>query len=362
MTRKSLGYVRLEWTCPNCGTRNPGPHKTCTNCGAPQPENVQFEAGANQDVITDEDAIRAAQAGADFICPYCNTRNSAEAKVCKQCGGDLVEAKRRASGAELQVPDVPKEVTCANCGTVNPGTNRNCLKCGAPLPRPEPVEGPRALSPSAAGAAVKSSTVQPTKKTSSSKGKTNWLLLGGIGAALLVCCAAILFLFVFPTSSVQATVTDVYWQTSVPVQELHAVNHSDEAGSPPSGAYNVSCHTETKQVCTEKIVDQGNGYGEKVQDCHDESQDYCSYTVDEWQTIQTYTLDGHDFSPVYSQPNVTSGQRLGNESVDYTVTFDTSKGQKTYSPGNLNDFQQYTVGSTWALKLNALGGVVSVGR
>jgi ribosomal protein L40E len=305
--------------------------------------------GADQNLVTDENAIRAAQAGADFICPYCNTRNSGDAKVCKQCGGDLVEAKRRASGAELQSPVAQGSVTCTNCGTLNPAANRNCLKCGAPLPRLAPV-------PSVASAAfggVKS--VPPAKKV-------NPFLIGGIGAALLICCIAILFLFVFPTSSVQATVSDVHWQTSVPVQEFHSVNHSDEPGSPPSDAYNVSCHTESKQVCTEKIVDQGNGYGEKVQDCHDESQDYCSYTVDEWQTIQTYTLDGHDFSPVYSQPSVSSGQRLGNESVDYTVYFDTSKGQKTYSPGSLDDFQQYQIGSTWTLKMNALGGVVSVSQ
>jgi hypothetical protein len=46
--------------------------------------------------------------------------------------------------------------------------------------------------------------------------------------------------------------------------------------------------------------------------------------------------------------------------VDYTVTFDTQKGQKTYSPGDVDHFQQFTVGSSWTLKLNALGGVVSV--
>ena len=350
MSRKSLGFVQLEWTCPNCGTRNPGPQKTCTNCGAPQPENVQFERAADEALVTQADSVEAARAGADYVCPYCGTRNRGDAKVCKQCGGDLVEAKRRASGAELAQNLGPAEVTCTNCGTVNPVRNSNCLKCGAPLPRPSAAAALNA----AAGGSGSAST--PAKKT-------NWRLLAGIGAALAICCAAILFLFVLPSSSLQATVADVYWQTSVPVQEIHAVSHSDEAGSPPSDAYNVSCHTESREVCTERVVDQGNGYGEKVQDCHDESQEYCSYTLDEWQTIQTYALDGHDYSPVYSQPSIaTSDQRLGAESVDYTVTFETQKGQKTYSPRNLNDFQQFTVGSTWTLKLNALGGVVSVGR
>jgi DNA-directed RNA polymerase subunit RPC12/RpoP len=348
MPRKTVGYVRLEWTCPNCGTRNPGPQKTCSNCGAPQPENVKFETGPDQELIKDEQSIRAARAGADFICPYCGTRNRGDARVCTQCGGDLVEAKLRASGAELESRKGLKEITCTNCGTVNPAANINCLKCGAPLPRPAATASATAGSAGSAPAGAKK--------------KTNWLLLGGIGAALLVCCAAILFLFVFPSSSVQATVADVYWQTSVPVQEIRAIDHSNEAGSPPSDAYNVSCHTESREVCTEKIVDQGNGYGEKVQDCHDESQDYCSYTVDEWQTIQTYTLDGHDYSPDFSQPSLTSGQRLGNESATYTAYFGTSKGVKTYSPASLSEFQQFTIGSTWTLKLNALGGVVSVGR
>jgi hypothetical protein len=83
--------------------------------------------------------------------------------------------------------------------------------------------------------------------------------------------------------------------------------------------------------------------------------------VDEWTTIQTYTLDGHDFSPMYSQPNVSSGQRLGDETVTYTVYF-TGDENYTYQPDTLSEFQQFEIGSTWTLNMNALGGVVSVER
>jgi hypothetical protein len=45
------------------------------------------------------------------------------------------------------------------------------------------------------------------------------------------------------------------------------------------------------------------------------------------------------------------------------VTFSTENGeQETFSPGTVSEFQQYTVGSTWTLKMNSLGGVVSVER
>lgn len=342
----------LEWTCPSCNTRNPGPQKTCRNCGAPQPENVQFERAADEKAVTDGAAVSAAQAGADFICPYCSTRNRGDAKVCVQCGGDLVEARRRASGAELQANAGPKTVACSNCGGENPASSTMCSKCGAPLPRLTAAAAPVPEQPAGRAAGA------PAPGKSSSKKK--WFLIGGIGAALLLCCIAAIVIFFVPTASVQARVTDVHWQTSVPVEAQREVQHTNEEGSPPGDAYNVSCHTETNQVCTEKVVDQGNGYGEKVQDCQDVTKDYCSYTVKEWQTIQTYTLDGHDYTPLYSQPSLSMDQRLGKQSADYTVYFDTEKGQKTYSPGSLDDFARFQVGSGWTLKLNAIGSVVGV--
>lgn len=343
-TRRTLGYVQNEWVCPNCSTRNKGGIKTCETCGAPQPENVQFELGADQKLVTDQEQIKAAQAGADIHCGFCGTRNPATAVTCSQCGGDLKEGKARQAGRIMQAPPPqPKVIKCQNCGTDNPGSNSVCSNCGAALPK------------AAVAQAVAPQPVMNFGKPAAIK-KTNWLLIGGIGAFLAVCCLVIGALFLFPTSSVQATVTDVHWQTNVPVQEIQAVNYSDEKGSPPSDAYNVSCHTE--QVCEKKTVDKGNGYSEVVEDCNDEQ--YCSYTEDEWKTIQTYTLDGNDLQPVYDNPSYSSDQRLGDKSEDLTVTFSTNKGQKTYSPNSVSEFQQYTIGSTWTLKMNALGGVVSV--
>lgn len=344
---ESKGFIELEWVCPNCESRNKGSKKTCENCGAPQPENVKFQRAADEKIITDSNVIAAASAGADIHCGFCGTRNPATATVCSQCGGDLKEGKKRQAGQLLQAaPTPPKAVTCTNCGFENPGSERVCKQCGAPLPG--------ASMPQQQPAQIPALKAQPKK--------VNWFLFGGIGAFLILCCAAILFLFVFPSKSVQGTVSDVYWQTSVPVQEVQAVNYSDRQGNPPSDAYNVSCRTESQDVCEDKTIDKGNGYAEVVQECHTESTDYCSYTVDEWQTIQTYDLSGNDLYPQYAQPTIYSSQRLGNASAQYTVTFSTPNGTETYSPGSESDFQQFQIGSTWTIKLNAIGGVVSVGR
>jgi hypothetical protein len=188
-----------------------------------------------------------------------------------------------------------------------------------------------------------------------------------IGAAVLGClalvCIGALMLFVFPTSSVQATVTDVYWQTNVPVQEIRSVNYSNERGNPPSDAYNVSCYDESQDVCEQKTIDKGNGYSEVVEECHTETETYCSYTVDEWTTIQTYPLEGNDLQPVYENPNIASDQRIGDESETLTVYFITEDGsQETYTPDSISEFQQFAIGSTWTLNMNLAGGVVSVER
>ncbi len=354
MARKeSKGFVQLEWICPNCDARNPGPEKTCGSCGAPQPDNVKFQRAANEKIVTDEKLVQAAKAGADIHCGFCGTRNPATAVTCSQCGGDIKEGKARQAGQILQAaPTPPKAVTCANCGFENPGSANTCGQCGAPLPKTvAPSQTPAAAKAQGTGV----SNTQPKKKI-------NWMVFGGISAFLMVCCIALFMLFVLPSKTVEGTVTDVNWQTSVPVQEVQAVNYSNERGSPPSDAYNVSCQTESREVCEEKTIDRGNGFAEVVQECHTETEQYCSYSVDEWTTIQTYSLQGNDLYPVYNQPSLSGEQRIGDTTETLTVYFSTPDGQETYTPGTVSEFQQFQIGSVWTLRLNALGGVLSVDR
>jgi len=356
--RRTVGYVENEWTCPNCSTRNKGSVKTCENCGAPQPENVQFELGAEQKLVTDTEKVKAAQGGADIHCGYCGARNPASADTCSQCGGDLKEGKAREAGRIMQAPPAqPKTIKCNNCGTENPGSNVNCSNCGSPLPRVAPTPVQAQVQATAVPAGVRGAIASAVSPAGGKK--RNLLTMGLIGACIALLCVGGIVWFVLTqisVNSVQGTVTDVHWQTNVPVQEIQSVHHSDEQGSPPSGAYDVSCHTE--ESCTQKTVDKGNGYSEVVEECNDVK--YCSYTVDEWQTIQTYTLEGDDLQPVYDNPTIASDQRKGDETETLTVTFSTDDGVKTYTPSTIAEFQKFELGTIWELMLNFLGGVVSV--
>lgn len=343
----SKGFIQLEWVCPNCNSRNPGPNKTCANCGAPQPENVQFYAPAEAKLIQDANVAKAASAGADIHCPFCGTRNPATAVTCSQCGGDLTEGKARAAGREMQREAAVVEIQCTNCGEMNPSVRTMCAKCGSPLPR--------ANEPSAGVMPVAEAPALSANK----KRAPAWLGIGAVVACLAVLCVGAILL-IAPSKTVSATVEDVYWQTSVPLQEITAARYTDKAGNPPGDAYNVSCRTETRQVCEEKTIDKGNGYGEVVTECHDERQQYCSYVRDEWKTIQTFALDGHDLDPFYADPRVSSGQRLGSETITFKVYFFGDGREYTYSPGDLSEFEQFVIGSSWTLHLNAFGIVVSV--
>jgi ribosomal protein L40E len=355
MSQRTVGYIRLEWTCPNCSTRNPGPQKTCSNCGAPQPENVKFERPLEEQLVTGEEEIRRAQAGADIHCGFCGARNPGDAVTCSQCGGDLKEGRARQAGQILAAAGGPKEITCDKCGTVNPASKVTCGKCGAPLPRPVSPAVP--VTPAAPAAAA----VSPVPGQPAGKSMKTGLFLG-IGAAVLACCAAVAFaLFTLPVSSAQGTVEAVYWKTVVPVQEQQEVRHTDETGSVPSDAYDVSCHDESTQVCEQKTIDKGNGYAEQVEECHDETEKYCSYTVLEWKTVSEVTREGDDLNPIYADPSLASGQRQGSPTTELVVYFSTDKGRKEYKPSTVVEFQQFLSGSSWTLKLNLLGGVVSVG-
>jgi len=339
-------FVELEWVCPNCETRNKGSRKTCASCGAAQPENVQFERAADEELVTDENALAAAKAGADIHCGFCGARNPATSITCSQCGGDLKEGRARQAGRVLQAaPPPPQSIICGSCGTENPGAAPICKQCGAALKQETAAFQP-----------------PPAPPAPSASKKVNWLLWGGVGAFFILCCIALAAVFLIPSKTVKGTVTGLEWQTVTAVQEIRAVNYSGKSGNPPADAYNVSCRTESRDICEEKTVDQGNGFAEIVQECRTESEQFCDYTVDEWTTVQTYEMSGSDNFPVYQEPSVSSGQRVEKTVQLMTVTFSTSEGEKNYAPSSVGEFQRFEAGSVWNLTMNALGGVMSVER
>jgi ribosomal protein L40E len=366
MTQKTVGYVKLEWTCPNCQTRNPGPQKTCTNCGTAQPDNVQFEQAAQAEMVKDEAEIAKAKAGADIICYYCGTPNPAGSKTCSQCGADLTQGAARASGQVLgALRTGPAEpMICPNCGHSNAPNAPQCAQCGASLTQPKP-------------AAPAKPTPSPPAKSGFGPMAIGLAVLGGL---LVVCCIGF-FVLSGRTSDAAATVDSVNWRRAIAIQQLMPVSGEAWQNQVPAGAVVSGCVErqrgteqrftgQTREVCgTPYVKDTGSGYGQAVQDCETEQvyeevpvyDNYCQYTATVWQTVNQAVLTGNDFNPRWpNAPLTSSKQREGDREETYQVIFRVDGQTYTYTPGDVNEFKQFEPGSRWVLKINTFDSITGV--
>ncbi len=356
MAKKSLGYVQLEWTCPRCGAKNPGTQTTCISCGGPQPQDTAFQQGQSQELITGEKAAAIAKQGADIICGFCGTRNPGNAIVCSQCGGDLKEDARRTAGQVLGTRQTGPagELKCPACGQMNPAGALKCANCGASLAG---AGQPIPAAPAAAAAPKKSSL-------------SRWVVIGIVAGIVVV--AVFLIAVLGKRTTVAATVTNLAWDTSVQIEFYQPVSHNDWKENVPSDGTIQSCDqryyrtsdqpaANSTEVCgTPYTVDQGNGYGQEVQDCeYQVYEDYCTYSVTEWTVVDQATSHGEDLNWSNPQPNLTAGQRLGDFNQDFHITFSSDKGDYVYETSNQDLFQQAGIGSHWDLDVNALNAVVS---
>jgi ribosomal protein L40E len=353
MAKKSLGHIELHWTCPNCETVNPGLVKICEGCGAPQPEDVEFHQAERQELITDKEKLAKAKAGADIHCGFCGTRNPAGATHCSQCKADLSEGTKRKTGRVVGAfkTGPAQKIACPHCGTENLDTAKRCVNCGGSLHRPpEAKKGEAAPQPQAAA--------KPKPK----RGR-----MAAIGTALLGVCATIYFIF-FNTSTVSGVVQNVGWERSVPILEFLPVEYDDWQDELPSDAEVLSCDEREREVVSEPVanskevcgtpytVDTGGGAAEVVQDCeYHVYDDYCTYTVLEWTPVDTVTLTGSDYSPVWPSPSITTEQQLGEQSETYTIMFSSEGKTYTYETEDFDLYMQADIGSTWELEVNALG-------
>jgi hypothetical protein len=356
MTKKTVGYVHLLWSCPRCTTRNPGPQKFCNGCGAPQPPGVAFEQAAEEKLITDAQEIARAKAGPDIHCPYCNGRNPATAKFCGACGGDLAGGKARESGKVVggfrSAPAAP--VVCPRCGTSNPGSALKCGQCGASLAAAaQPVAAPE---PAAA---------RPARRLPMAL----ILIVAGLcGLAAL----ALLFLASRKTETI-GVVDSVRWERRVAIEALQEVEREGWQDEIPGSASVGTCREEQRttsqdpvansvEVCgTPYTVDTGSGYGEVVQDCVYEVYDsWCSYTVEDWTVIDTVVASGTSGAPDWPSYSLASNERQGDATESYSVEFVTDDGRYTYTPTSATDFAAFEVGSEWLLEISGFGSITGI--
>ncbi len=352
MAKKSLGYVELEWECPTCKVRNPGSVRTCQGCGLPQPPDVKFQAPGQAVVATDAETAKKATAGPDIHCPYCDARNPADAKVCKQCGGDLSGGESRAAGEIVSGFDAGAKppVACPACGAQNVATARTCKNCGAPLPK----------------------VAAPVPVAKSNSGGCLWI---AVGLVVVVVIGIVLMLFLGgggERTTVTATVTEARWERSLEVLGLMPVTQMAWRDQIPADAEVGACVDEVRrevddpvgnarEVCgTPYAVDQGTGFAEMVQDCiYQIIEQRCEYTINDWRVVDTLVVDGEGLVPAWPQLTSPAGQRPGARAEQYQCVFSADGAIYTYTTRDFDTYQACRSGATWTLEVDESGRVVT---
>jgi ribosomal protein L40E len=317
--------------------------------------DVEFHQPAQEIFVTKPEELEAAKAGADVHCPYCDARNPANATFCGACGGGLEDAEKREAGKVLGAhrSGEPLPKICPSCNTRNLANAVECAGCGDSLAvtRPE------------------------SKKELPKETKKGGLPVGIIIGAVVACLAVggLLWILFGRTEETVATVASIDWSRSIPIEmlgELEAEAWFDEV---PGDAEIQTCQNEYRysqdepapgavEVCGEPYtVDEGSGYGEVVQDCEYEIyDDWCTYTTIDWIIFDTVTVSGNDLNPYWPEAVLTSDQRFGDGQESYVVTFSGPDRTYSYTPESESEFSEFAIGSTWNLKVNAVGGVVSL--
>ena len=357
MAQKSQGYVNLYWKCPHCGAQNIGKQNVCTQCGSPQPENVNFYHLEGSQILEDENEIKRAELGPDIYCPFCGSRNTADTIECIQCGGNIEEGKRRESGQIVGgfQKGQKQTVPCPACGTENAFTRTTCHQCGNGLAADRTENQQNAPA-------------QPPKK------------MGTVGIVFAVLLAALFCGFaiwgisgLLSKEEVSATVENVEWQYTVNIERYGPTKSQDWQSEIPSNASIISCEDQYRyeesdyvegsvEVCgTPYSVDKGNGYAEVVQDCvYQVYEPYCTFEVMDWAYDTSYTSNGYDLNPSKPSYSLSSDQRISDESVLYRIDFSSDGNYYEYQTENYDEFAACTPGSKWILTTNAFDAVISI--
>ena len=357
MVKKTVGYVELEWVCPNCESRNRGTRKVCTSCGAAQPDDVEFIQAAEEKLITDAEELARAKAAPDIHCGFCGARNPSTAEKCSQCGGDLAEGAARQAGKVIGAHrDEPAgEALCPHCGAPNPATALECSQCGGTMhapPKPQP----------------RPALAQPKRKM----GLGAILAIGAVALIGIALCV-VLILALSPSEEITGTVQSAYWERAVQIEALRDVTREAWQDDIPADATPGACtdkyhHTQPEpapratEVCgTPYTVDTGTGHGEVVQDCeYRVYDDWCEYVVQDWVVVDTLVLSGNDLAPSWPEIPAAPDMREGGYSESFQVVIATEDKTYTHEVSDADSFRQYQIGSRWVLHTNKLGGISSI--
>jgi len=363
--------IEGKWDCTSCGTRAiPGRDKECPSCGNPREAGVEmkFDFGKEKsdgsvaaETVTDADAIKAAEAGADWFCAFCGTGNSNAVQKCGNCGADRTEKKSnppspasRATGDKNPKPS-PSKSRFKVLALVALGVVGSCVYWGT-------------REHSVPGSVLSTSWSRSVTRETFTRGmKQDWRDNIRLGPARMPVNGA----GEDPGGENLRACVRKYRKT---IQEACGVQNVCRNVSE-----SYECGSERK--CS--VRDKGNGFAEEVcnsvpktctrtvQKCANETRycdrriddDWCTFDTWSWVSVVPVELRGEDSSPRWPEVQTGALDRLTRqESYGVKVTYSQGADAKehAFSPRSEGEYVRWRRGDQVRVQYNNFGAVTAV--
>lgn len=364
-----MRIIELNWKCVECETRNLGRHATCQTCGAPRETGETLPMGSTVDgsaapTVTDASLLKLALCKPDWFCTHCMSSNRDGKNHCTSCNAPRSESDR--------------DMETATESTIRPDLTEETEEQEIPVseftpvytPPPEKskpawvIAGMMAILALAFGWwAMSSKTVEGSILS------TNWEQTVKVERWTNVVQDGW-----YHKTTLRPTLNPVNGQgeqagIALVIGSCHQKKFDDEkyvCGSHEvchdvmrSVPTTTACTKTESYVCGETCSANGNGFAtchpkhcshavpstcqstKQVfdhKDCHNEDEyctrpiykDWCSYTTQDWVKVDTQTLLGSDFNPIWPNPAVGVLDRT-RKSGSYHVNFQYTIGPNAYT-------------------------------
>jgi hypothetical protein len=356
-----MAVREARWDCLYCGAQgNRGRDESCQNCGRSRPAETKFYLDDDEPIVEDEELLKEAGAGPDWVCAFCGTSNGAERVTCRSCGAEPDADSHQQAVKEYAVGEVP--------------TTGDMTVDERP---PAPAE-------------------------SAASSNRNRIILIGLAAFAVLCIGLAAAFLIFGGREASASVSGFEWQRTVDVEAFQTVQEED--WSVPAGGRiqserqeihhydEILDHYETRQrqvqeqvqVGTESYVcgqrDLGNGFFEDVQcerpvyetqsrtESYEEPiyrqepvyQTLYVYDIDKWIVVRTDEASGNDHSPFWPRADLGVDEREGQQSELYVVMFNDEEGETHRWETTLAQWQAYEMGQQVVLSFDSFGKLEEV--
>jgi hypothetical protein len=269
-----------RWRCPYCSVVNRGAELACSGCGATRDKDVAFFLEDEAGEVTDEKLIARAEAGADWLCNFCQTSNRPEHDHCRNCGAEKGTSPSRSVRDVVSPPPVA---------------------LAAPAPRP------------------------------SGHGCAKWIVLALLLALGL--CGVVSY-FALRKTDDTVRVAGFSWSRTIDVDAYRTVRNQAWEGSVPANARVVSReqqvhHTDHVQTGTQKVKvgtkDMGNGFFKDVYENRPVYSDKpvyrykVTYEAEAWVHERTAKASAEDHAPHWPAAGVGFHEREAGRNESYVV-------------------------------------------